>query len=58
LNKEAARNGCTTTKQNDQFRILNDITRKIRIGGGSGDASYSKKTMVFPEGHCFGMPNR
>lgn len=59
LNKEAARNGCTTTKQNEQFRVLNDITRKIRIGGGDGSgSSFSKKPMVFPEGHCFGVPNR
>lgn len=57
LNKEAARNGCTTTKENDQYRVLNDITRRVKIGGGS-DGTFHKKTMNFPEGHTFGMPNR
>lgn len=58
LNKEAARNGCTTTKQNDQFRVLNDITRKVRIGGSDGDEIYSRKPMIFPTGHTFGIANR
>lgn len=60
INKEAARNGCTTTKQNGQFRVLNDITRKVKIGGGgdAGEGGLHKKQMNFPPGHTFGMPNR
>lgn len=57
LNKEAARNGCTTTKQNDQFRVLNDITRRVKVGG-SDEVNFHKKPMNFPDGHTFGMPNR
>jgi len=57
LNKEAAKNGCTTTKQNGQFRILNDITRKVKLGGGSA-GSMERKQINFPEGHTFGMANR
>lgn len=59
INKEAARNGCTNTKQNDQFRYLNDITRKVKIGGNSGDSvNLFKHQVNFPEGHTFGMANR
>ncbi len=57
LNKEAARNGCTSIKQNSQFRILNDITRKVRLGGGSADGVH-RTQLTFPEGHTFGMANR
>ena len=57
LNKEAAKNGCTTTKQNNQFRVLNDITRKVRLGGGSADGMH-RNQMNFPVGHTFGMANR
>lgn len=57
LNKEAAKNGCTNTKQNDQFRVLNDITRRVKLGGGD-DSGYHKHQMNFPQGHTFGMANR
>lgn len=59
LNKEAARNGCTTTKQNGQFRVLNEITRKVRLGGGgsAGDVMH-RQQITFPVGHTFGMANR
>lgn len=58
INKEAARNGCTTTKQNDQFRILNDITRKVKIGGSNEGESIHKKPVNFPSDHTFGVANR
>ena len=64
LNKEAIKSGCVTTKQNDQFRSLNDIRRKVKIGGGSDSASsnlengFSRSKISFPPGMTFGMPHR
>lgn len=38
---------------------MNDITRKVKIGGGdSSEAGLHKKQMNFPPGYTFGMPNR
>jgi hypothetical protein len=60
LNKEAVKSGCVTTKQNDRFRELHDIRRKVKIGGGSSSASheFSRKKVEFPPGFTFGMPHR
>lgn len=60
LNKEAVKAGCVTTKQNDQFRSLNDIQRKVRIdNGASGNFDSLGRTRVqFPPGMVFGMPHR
>lgn len=63
LNKEAIKSGCTTTKQNDQYRALHDIRKKVRVGGGGSDAvssvenGFSKNKMVFPPGMTFGQPH-
>lgn len=57
LNKAAAQSGCVTTKENSNYRALNDIRRKIKIGGGfDGDLSRSK--VNFPPGMTFGQPHR
>lgn len=64
LNKEAIKSGCVTTKQNDQFRSLHDIKRKVKIGNGSDSASrslkngFSRSKVSFPPGTTFGMPHR
>lgn len=62
LNKEAIKSGCVNTKQNDQFRALNDIRRKVKIGSGGSDSSniekgFSRSKMVFPPGMTFGTPH-
>lgn len=60
LNKEAVKAGCVTTKQNDQFRALNDIRRKVLIdnsASASGDGMSRSRTH-FPPGMTFGMPHR
>jgi hypothetical protein len=58
LNKEAVKSGCVTTKQNDRFRELHDIRRKVKIGGGSASNEFSRKKVEFPPGFTFGMPHR
>ena len=61
LNKAAAKSGCVNTKQNDQFRALNDIRKKVRVGGtdmGSAENGLSRQKTCFPADMTFGMPNR
>ena len=64
LNKEAVKSGCTSTKQNSQFRSLNDIRRKVKIGGGSDSVSdklqsgLGRSKVIFPPGLTFGQPHR
>ncbi|CAF0860570.1 unnamed protein product [Brachionus calyciflorus] len=62
LNKEAIKSGCVNTKQNDQYRSLNDIKRKVRIGGGPDSSSsnngFARSKVSFPPGMTFGMPHR
>ena len=63
LNKAAAKSGCVTAKQNDQFRALNDLRKKVRIGGETGNSSniengISRAKTSFPSDMTFGLPNR
>ena len=63
LNREAVKSGCTSTKQNSQFRSLNDIRKKVKIGGGSDSGSthqngFSRSKVNFPPGMTFGQPHR
>lgn len=59
LNKAAARSGCTTTKENDNFRELHDIKKRIRIGGsGITTEGISKNPVTFPSDMVFGQPAR
>jgi hypothetical protein len=60
LNKAALKSGCVTAKQNDQYRSLNDIQKKVRIGGSNGAdvGSINRKKMTFPSDMTFGMPHR
>lgn len=64
LNKEAVKSGCTSTKQNSQFRSLNDIKKKVKIGGGADSVAdklqtgIGKTKVVFPPGMTFGQPHR
>jgi hypothetical protein len=61
LNKAAVKSGCTSTKENSQFRALNDIKKKVKIGGGS-ESSYengiSRNKINFPSDMIFGQPHR
>ncbi len=64
LNREAVKSGCTSTKQNSQFRSLHDIRRKVKIGGGSDSVSTNlqnglgRNKVIFPPGMTFGQPHR
>jgi hypothetical protein len=59
LNREAIKSGCVTTKQNNQFRELNDIRRKVRIDNGASSVDDVKRNKtVFPADMVFGMPHR
>lgn len=63
LNKAAAKSGCVTAKQNDHFRALNDIRKRVKIGGESGNSStidngFHRSKTSFPPDMTFGMPNR
>lgn len=65
LNKEAVRSGCTNTKQNNHFRSLHDIRRKVKVGGGSGDSPSNNENSTlhrskidFPDDMVFGQPHR
>jgi len=60
LNKAAAKSGCVTTKENDQYRALHDIKKKVRIGGTGFDGAegVSKKPITFPDDMVFGQPAR
>lgn len=60
LNKEAVKAGCVTTKQNNQFRDLNDIRRKVRLdaGGSNLETGLNRNKLLFPSDMIFGMPHR
>jgi hypothetical protein len=64
LNREAVKSGCTSTKQNSQFRSLHDIRRKVKVGGGSDAVSANlqnglgRNKVIFPPGMTFGQPHR
>jgi hypothetical protein len=62
LNKAALKSGCCTTKENDNFRALNDIKKRVRIGGsgfsGSSGDILHRKPVQFPSDMVFGHQNR
>jgi hypothetical protein len=64
LNKAALQHGCVNPKQNSAYRSMNDIQRKVKIGGGSLDdpsnidAALGRKKMTFPADMTFGQPHR
>jgi len=64
LNKAAAKSGCVTAKQNDQFRALNNLRKKVRIGGDNGisnsniENGLNRSKSFFPAEMTFGIPNR
>ena len=58
LNKRALKAGCVTTKQNDQFRSMNDIRRKVLIDNSASQGSIKQNQMQFPADMVFGVPHR
>ena len=65
LNKAALKSGAVNAKQNSHYRSLNDIQKRVKIGGGgrlddpsSLDGAFNRKKTNFPPGMTFGLPNR